>query len=299
VSHSLQSVSEAQPTGSYSDQGAIVQTLWYFKYFDHALSVEELHGYLPVHQSIEQVERACKEGVEQGVLLFENGFYALDHRSLQRRTSLIEHNRRWMRIGRRMGRFIGRFPFVRSVMISGALSKMGLNGEDDDIDFFLIAAPGRVWTAKFFLMLFKKLFLLNSKRYFCINLLRDQGHLGFSSQDRYTATELISLQPVVGGAWHVELMRQNNWVAAVFPNAALPEEQASELSPELRWTERFLDRFLGVGFERWCRARFARHVARQKDQPNAHFETDAHASAYFPNSFKERILTHFHSRNFS
>ena len=245
------------------------------------------------------MERACKEGVAQGVLLFEDGFYALDRRSLQRRISLIEHNRRWMRIGQRMGRFIGRFPFVRSVMISGALSKMGLNGADDDIDFFLIAAPGRVWTAKFFLMLFKKLFLLNSKRYFCINLLRDQDHLGFSAQDRYTATELISLQPVVGVAWHVELMRQNAWVAALFPNAALPEEQDSELSSEYRWTERLLDRFLGDGFERWCRARFARHVARQRDRPNAHFETDAHASAYFPNSFKERILTHFHSRNFS
>ena len=276
-----------------------MQTLWYFKYFDHALSVEELHSYLPVHQSVDQVERACKEGVEQGVLLFEDGFYALDRRSLQRRPSLIEHNRRWMRIGRRMGRFIGRFPFVRSVMISGALSKMGLNGEDDDIDFFLIAAPGRVWTAKFFLMLFKKLFLLNSKRYFCINLLRDQDHLGFSAQDRYTATELISLQPVVGGAWHVELMRQNAWIAALFPNAALPEEPDPGLSSELRWTERLLDRFLGDGFERWCRARFAEHVARQRDMPNAHFETDVHASAYFPNSFKERILTHFHSRNFS
>ena len=276
-----------------------MQTLWYFKYFDHALSVEELQSYLPVHQSVDQVKQACKEGVAQGVLLFEDGFYALDPRSLQRRISLIEHNRRWMRIGQRMGRFIGRFPFVRSVMISGALSKMGLNGADDDIDFFLIAAPGRVWTAKFFLMLFKKLFLLNSKRYFCINLLRDQDHLGFSAQDRYTATELISLQPVVGVAWHVELMRQNAWVATLFPNAALPEEQDSELPFEYHWTEHLADRFLGDGFERWCRARFARHVARQRDRPNAHFETDAHTSAYFPNSFKERILTHFHSRNFS
>ena len=299
MSDSLQSISEEQPAGSCSDQRAIVQTLWYFKYFDHALSVEELQSYLPVHQSVDQVKRACKEGVAQGVLLFEDGFYALDPRSLQRRISLIEHNRRWMRIGQRMGRFIGRFPFVRSVMISGALSKMGLNGADDDIDFFLIAAPGRVWTAKFFLMLFKKLFLLNSKRYFCINLLRDQDHLGFSAQDRYTATELISLQPVVGVAWHVELMRQNAWVATLFPNAALPEEQDSELPFEYHWTEHLVDRFLGDGFERWCRVRFARHVARQRERPNAHFETDAHASAYFPNSFKERILTHFHSRNFS
>ena len=298
MSQSLQSVSEEQPTGSCSDQAAITQTLWYFKYFDHALSVEEIHIYLPVIQSIDQVKRACKEGVEQGDLFFEDGFYALDRRSLQRRISLIEHNCRWLRIGRRMGRFIGRFPFVRSVMISGALSKMGLNGEDDDIDFFLIAAPGRVWTAKFFLMLFKKLFLLNSKRYFCINLLRDQDYLGFSAQDRYTATELISLQPVVGGAWHMELIRQNDWIAALFPNAALPKAQDPELSSEHHWTERLLDRFLGDGFERWCRARFAEHVARQRDMPNAYFETDVHASAYFPNSFKERILTHFHSRNF-
>ena len=79
-----------------------------------------------------------------------------------------------MKAAKRVGTFIHRFPYVRGVYLSGSLSKHGITGKDDDLDFFIITKAGRVWAAKLLLIAFKKIVLLNSEKYFCINLLMSE-----------------------------------------------------------------------------------------------------------------------------
>ncbi|MBL4703726.1 MAG: nucleotidyltransferase domain-containing protein [Flavobacteriales bacterium] len=50
--------------------------------------------------------------------------------------------------------FIGRFPFVKSVCISGSMSK-GYMDREADIDFFIITKPQRLWLARTMLILYK------------------------------------------------------------------------------------------------------------------------------------------------
>ena len=65
-------------------------------------------------------------------------------------------------------KFISKFPYIENVSISGALSKNYYNN-DGDIDFFLITQPNRLWIARTLLIIYKKMFLLNSRKYFCVN----------------------------------------------------------------------------------------------------------------------------------
>jgi len=273
---------------------AIQHSLWYFQYFKHALSLEELHCFLGEKVSMAELEQKLNQEVSAGRVVEKEGFYALEEESLEERINHQKLNARWLKIARRMSKLIAAFPFVRAVYLSGSLSKEGLRGKDDDIDYFLITAAKRVWTAKFFLMAFKKVFLLNSKKYFCINLLRDERYLSFQRENIYIATEMVSILALQNPSYMPALFRANPWVYRYFPNADRPEALKPKSKPKL--LERLLDRVLGDRFEEWCRKRFEEHVQRQKPKSASHFETSPQSSAYFPNSFQDQVLQHYNSK---
>src|SRR5690606_3777846 len=92
-------------------------------------------------------------------------------------------------IARKKAKLISQFPFVRGVMASGSLSK-GYADEKSDIDFFIITIPNRLWIARTLLVLYKRIFLLNSHKFFCVNYFVDEKHLGIEEKNLFTATEL-------------------------------------------------------------------------------------------------------------
>lgn len=277
-------------------EDAIQHSLWYFQYFKHALNLKELHCFLGEKVSLAVLEQKLQQEVSSGRVVEKEGYYALEEESLEERINHQKLNARWMKIARHMSKLIVAFPFVRAVYLSGSLSKRGLRGKDDDIDYFLITRAGRVWTTKFLLMAFKKLFLLNSKKYFCINLLRDERFLRFKRENIYIATEMVSIVALQNPAYLPELYRANPWIFRYFPNAGLPEYAPSHAKS--RPFEKLLDRILGDKFEEWCRKRFEKHVERQKRKAESHFETSPQSSAYFPNSFQDQVLQHYHAKNF-
>lgn len=277
-------------------EDAIQHSLWYFQYFKHALSLDELHCFLGEKVSMAELEQKLNQEVSAGRVMEKEGFYALEEESLGARINHQKLNARWLKIARRMSKLIAAFPFVRAVYLSGSLSKEGLRGKDDDIDYFLITASKRVWTAKFLLMAFKKLFLLNSKKYFCINLLRDERFLHFKRENIYIATEMVSIVALQNPAYLADLYRANPWIFRYFPNATIPEHAPEEHRNSK--LEKLLDRILGDKFEEWCRKRFEEHVERQKPKAESHFETSPQSSAYFPNSFQDQVLKHYYAKNF-
>jgi hypothetical protein len=274
---------------------AIARVLWYFSYFKHPLTKEEVHKYLDVRACQEDVESELMTIVEDGKVFKRDEYFGLSKEHLDFRIEAQLINTRWFNIAKRMSQLILTFPFVRSVFVSGSLSKSGLTGNDDDIDYFLITSPDRVWTAKFLLMAFKKVFLFNSKKFFCINLLRDEEHLQFHKENVYIATEILSLKPMSDLDHLDKLLAENAWITKFFPNAESSKE-VKQMDHEFTVFERVLNSTLGDRFEEWCRLQFAKHVERQKERRNAHFETSAHSSAYFPDSMEQKILNHYHSK---
>ncbi len=145
-----------------------------------------------------------------------------------------------------VSRFINQFPFVEAVFLSGSISK-GYFGEDDDIDFFIITSPNRLWLTRTFLILFKKIFLLNSKKYFCINYLVSINSLEINEKNRFTATEFATLLPMTGNGIHKDFELKNPWVTDFLPNYTNTKELTVEIKKNIfrRTSELFLKGNIG------------------------------------------------------
>jgi hypothetical protein len=117
----------------------------------------------------------------------------------------------------RQARLIARFPFVRGVMASGSFSK-GYMDQKSDLDFFIITEPKRLWIARTLLVFYKRLFLFNSHKYFCVNYFVDSEHLMIEEKNLFTATELATLIPLSGASLYLKLQEANAWITGMFPN---------------------------------------------------------------------------------
>ena len=114
----------------------------------------------------EEYQKAMDRLIENGTCFQHQEFYSIQSRvnelSLQRELKEKEAKKYLKKLPFFVG-LVSMFPFVRGIAISGSLSK-GVMYKDGDIDYFIVTAPERLWICRTMLVLFKKLFLLNSKK---------------------------------------------------------------------------------------------------------------------------------------
>jgi len=199
----------------------ILSTLLYYEIFDHPLSMHELYYLFPRNSFSKSALREALESLTtEGVLRYRDGFYMLSHNNENLTATRLDRQHRASRrrmIANFMAHIIKRFPFVRGVFISGDLSK-GVANPKSDIDYVIVTAPGRLWICRTLLVLFKKIFLLNKKKYFCLNYYLDTEHLTLSERNYYVATEVAHLKPLFNFPLYLEYMNANRWIREYFPN---------------------------------------------------------------------------------
>lgn len=196
----------------------VLKTLLYFSIFKYPLTKEEIYKFSPL-PSKELLHEEIDLLLHKGIIHKLKDYYSTvnDIATVHRR---IEGNRMAKNImpkAFKVAKFIARFPYVEGVALSGALSK-GYYDNDGDIDFFIITKPNRLWVARTLLILYKKIFLLNSKKYFCVNYFIGSNDLKIFEQNRFTATEVVTLIPVYGKAAFSSLIKENPWTKDYFPN---------------------------------------------------------------------------------
>lgn len=205
---------------------AILRTLLYFELFTYPVTAEEVFDYLVCITPAEEPQKSKLEIREKLDVLVKTGRiyrFGVFYQTLNEpgwEPQRLDWNRRadeFLPIARRMSRLIYAFPFIRGVFVSGSLSKHCMNA-DSDIDFFLITAPGRLWLARTLLVLFKKTFLFNSHKYFCVNYFIDTQHLEIEEKNLYTAIETVTLLPLQGLDWYTRFCAANPWARQYFPN---------------------------------------------------------------------------------
>ena len=199
----------------------IIRTLLYYEIFEHPLTADELFYLLP-RNSITKASFLLILGQLSGTgpIRFQDGFYSLqqndaDLAGLRLRRERLA--RRRLLVARFMAHLIKRFPFVRGVFISGDLSK-GVANPKSDIDYVVVTAPGRLWICRTLLVAFKKIALLNSKKYFCLNYYLDTAHLLLDDHNYFTATEVAHLKPLFNSSLYLRYMNANSWIKSFFPN---------------------------------------------------------------------------------
>lgn len=273
---------------------SVLQTLRYFGYFEHALRVDEVHKYLNVKASVVTVEKTLDGMLKKGAVACNDGLWAIDQGHCAIREKHLKRNARMMRAAKVVGRFIQCFPFVRGVYLSGSLSKHGITTKEDDLDFFIITKSGRVWATKLLLIAFKKVFLFNNEKYFCINLLMAEDQLELKKHNLYIATEAASLIPLTNPSLLYRFWQTNPFISKQFPNLSWPSVHTTK--KKLRVLEATLDWIMGSSLERRAHAMFKQHVASQRRE-SGYYDTSEGVSAYFPESVEERVLNHMANKS--
>jgi hypothetical protein len=210
---------------SLSVSRQVYKTICYFDIFSHPLKAEEILKFCGEKISMERLLFSLKELQEKGIIKKSREYYFLSgsNESIVSRRKENEFNltSQLSKI-KRYARLISRFPFVESVFISGSVSK-GVLDEKGDVDYFIIVSPRRVWLCRTLLIAFKKIFLLNSRKYFCVNYFIDSASLTIPDQNIFTATEIVTLLPVNENGLKNRFYAGNEWVKTIYPNHNGPE----------------------------------------------------------------------------
>lgn len=193
-----------------------LKTILYFSIFRYPLKIEEIHSYTN-YAHLSETANELEHLIGEKILIKVDEFYVYAH-DLESVTKRLKGNleaHKIMAKAYKKARFISKFPYVEAVGVSGSLSK-GYYDEKSDIDFFAITKPGKLWICRTLLMLYKKIFLLNSRKYFCINYFISTSNLEIEEKNRFTATELKTLIPMQGKIVFEEFYRKNLWVTDYF-----------------------------------------------------------------------------------
>ncbi len=184
---------------------------------------------------------------------------------------------------------IKKSPFVSAACVSGSLSKNNVD-EKSDVDYFIIAAPNRVYTAKFFLILYKKIILFNSRKYFCVNYIIDETNLEIPDKNIFTATEIAYLVPLNNEKLFTQFLEKNNWYKNYYPKKHYNVLHLKEILHKPIWTfiiEMLLRSKLGDRFENYCRQLFLKHSNKKQlhlkqNEADVNIRTEQHAAKYHP-----------------
>jgi hypothetical protein len=216
IENSPAAVSQNNATGKES----VLRVLTYFDIFHYPLTSNEINKFMDHPADSRQVDQYLAELLNEGSVYLYQDLYSLQDNPLlaQRRLKGQQRAEGLLKKAMRIGRFLYQFPFVKAVAISGSLSK-NFADESADIDFFIITKANRLWMARTFMHLFKKLtFLTGRQHYYCMNYYIDEEALLLEEKNIFTAIELKTLLPVCGENSTERFFKANQWADNWLPS---------------------------------------------------------------------------------
>ena len=277
----------------------VLKTILYFDVFSYPLKEEEIVLFSRDNNNDTKALSALKELHKQGIIKYKDGFYYIEDSSkIERRNKGNTLAEKRLKTAMRYSRIMSWFPYVKAIMLSGSISK-GYMGENDDIDYFIVTQPGRLWIARTLLTLFKKIFLLNSYRNFCINYFTDTDNLAIRERDRYAATEIVFLLPVFNVSMYWKMFIENPWVKSYYPEFEQRNNDCIENEIRLKkWIEKLLNNRLGDKLEDLLFRKSVKFIKRKFSKlDNQSFENSfslkRNELRYFPDGTHDQINRDF------
>lgn len=202
------------------EEWAVVKCLLYFDSFSYPLTKQEILTFCSCHFTDDvDLQNILVALVARNLIQQRTHFYFVSdlENIVERRLKGNKMAQEVMPKALKYGKFISQFPFVETVFISGSLSKNYFD-EQGDVDFFIITKPQRLWLCRSILVGFKKIFLLNSRKYFCVNYFVGNDNLSIPDRNIFTATEIASLIPVNNQQGYASFISANSWIYEHLPN---------------------------------------------------------------------------------
>ncbi|MES2747896.1 MAG: nucleotidyltransferase domain-containing protein [Bacteroidota bacterium] len=280
-----------------------LKTILYFSIFRYPLKLEEIHSYTNYSELSETVKE-LQHLIDEKILTLVDEFYVYgnDLESVTKRLRGNIQAKKALIKAKKQAEFISKFPFVEGVGVSGSLSK-GYYDTESDIDFFVITKHNKLWICRTLLMLYKKVFLLNSRKYFCVNYFISSQQLEIEEKNRFTATELKTLIPMHGKAIFEQFYNTNNWITNYFSKFEsninqIPTYQKSTLTKSTEWV---LDNgfgnaidyfFKSITLRKW-KAKF--DYLTEEDFKIA-LKSTKNISKHHPSNFQKKVILSLNSK---
>jgi len=275
---------ETQGTAALSaSQRAIFRVVAYGDVFDFPMTPEEIQRALPVQASLSDVAAALTDCTRSGLLSTAEPYYVLAGREalVATRDRRAIASSSLMRRADRYGSLIARLPFVRMVAVTGSLAAANAEA-DDDIDYLIVTAKGRLWLARGLTIFVVRLAKLRGLT-LCPNYMLSETALALDERDAYTARELAQMRLVSGRDVYLRMLAENGWCTELIPNWTPGANDAVEAgSIVARLGEWLLGGRLGDALERLLlrrkggelrdRAGGNREVLFSEDVCKGHFE---------------------------
>ena len=119
------------------------------------------------------------------------------------------------------------------VAVTGSLAMENVD-ESGDIDYFIVATRGRLWTCRAISLLIVHIARLAGVT-LCPNYLLTENALLLPDRSLYAAHELVQMIPLSGIKTYDEMRRLNVWMDEYLPNAQGTSELFTKIKGSSRW----------------------------------------------------------------
>lgn len=285
---------------------AILKTVIYADVFDFPLTRRELHHYLIAETPIShaQIDDAlATSAFLLDALACQDDFVIPAGRQhiIALRAQREQASHLLWREAFHYGERLARLPFVRMVALTGALAVRNASDNDDDLDYVLVTAPGRVWIARAFAILLVRLARRRGV-VVCPNYVLAESALLQEKQDLFMAHEVAQMVPIYGLSLYDAMRTRNDWVSAYLPNANAPIHAEAERIPGRGWrlfkrtAEFLLGGRVGDALEGWEYRRKLRRFAPDLKAPHSAAQLDAqHVKGHF-NDHGHPVMQQYNER---
>ena len=206
-------------------QKSILKTVVYADVFDYPLTFEQLKKFLITPQK----RNFSLRDIEKGQIVHKGDYFFLKDRQkiVEIRQNKERYCQKKLRVAQKIAHLLKIVPFLKMVAVTGNLA-MGNADQDDDIDFLVVTARGRLWLSRFLVVVLIE--ILGKRRHpketqvkdkICLNMFLDEDHLKIpkKEQNLFSAHEILQLKPL----WqkdnlYQKLLKQNQWVERFLGN---------------------------------------------------------------------------------
>ncbi len=214
-------------------QQSIQRTLAYFDMFNFPLTKEELFRYLWQAPSTLTYDRFTAELEAEAAVEKTYGYYHLPGKAAivetRRRSTLVSDRK--LKRARLAAWLLHSVPFLKAIFVSSSVAAETAYPQSD-IDFFIIAAPARVWIVRLFANLILRTLGLRvygkkRKNRMCLCFFVDTNHLNLEpyrieKDDIHFMYWLSSMLPVYDEKnYFGDFIKANKWVGNYLPNIQL------------------------------------------------------------------------------
>ena len=288
------------PAGADARDWAIAATVAYADLFDAAVTVDDLARSCLGERldAAEVARRAAAFPLCDLLALDPEGHLTLRGREalVTRRTDGIRRTAELLERHRRVIAALAALPFVRSLALSGGTAHRNSRG-GDDIDLFVVTAPGRVFTT--YTLLFLASRLTRTRGVVCPNYLVDENNLLIAyHHDLFTAHQALSLVPIAGLETFERFVEANrDWVRDFYPAyEPRPATAAIDTSGVQRLAERAID-LGGAAVEQLLGTAWRFHLGRRAARaPRADVVVSGGILKLHLSDHRRRVLGRFEAR---